>query len=237
MGRTSTYTIDLAGLHATCEGNYVRLLQLFPDYETTNSREFQLRSGHRIRFDVVERSRYTTIMTVNSLPDPDNRPSSRSALDCGGHHKRDPDSRPSSRSALDCGGHHKRDPDSRPSSRSALDCGGHPKRDPDSRPSSRPVSADLSQPSAGTLGQPSSWLVPPRFTLRAYHDVRMVEVTGFQASGKVQARYDYPNPRMYAKDEKTQQNLFLAEWLAHCMEQGYSTDRLPAQRSARLEAP
>ena len=153
MSRSSTYSIDLAGLHATCECNYVRLLRLFPDYETTNSREFQLRSGHRIRIDVMERSRYTTIMSVSQR------------------------------------------------------------------------------------GRPSSWLVPPRFTLRAYHDVRMVEVTGFQASGKVQARYEYPNPRMHARDEKTQQNLFLAEWLAHCMEQGCSTDRLPAQVSASLEAP
>jgi uncharacterized protein YqiB (DUF1249 family) len=56
--------VDLAGLHATCESNYARLLQLFPDYETANLREFQLSTGERVRIDVFERCRYTTVLKV-----------------------------------------------------------------------------------------------------------------------------------------------------------------------------
>ena len=51
-------------MHATCESNYVRQLQLFPDYETSNTREFQLNDGARVRIEVVERCRYTTLMHV-----------------------------------------------------------------------------------------------------------------------------------------------------------------------------
>ena len=66
MSRTSgnRYSIDLATLHATCESNYARLMRLFPDYETANYREFQLSGGHRVRIDIVERCRYTTLMKV-----------------------------------------------------------------------------------------------------------------------------------------------------------------------------
>ena len=65
MSRSSSrYSVDLAGLHATCESNYARLLQLFPDYETSNLREFHLAGGERVRIDVVERCRYTTLMRV-----------------------------------------------------------------------------------------------------------------------------------------------------------------------------
>lgn len=143
MSRTSCrYSVDLAGLHATCESNYARLLRLFPDYEISNSREFHLGNGVRVRIEVQERCRYTTLMTV------------------------------------------------------------------------------LQQ------GSVDSWLAPPRFDLRAYHDARMVEVTGFQAGARVAARYEYPNPAMHARDEKAQQNIFLAEWLGHCLEQGHSEEAL-----------
>ncbi len=141
MSRTSCnrYSIDLATLHATCEGNYARLMRLFPDYETSNYREFQLSDGHRVRIDIVERCRYTTLMKVCQQ------------------------------------------------------------------------------------GSLENWLVPPRFDLRVYHDARMVEVTGFQTRQQVEARYDYPNPSMHARDEKTQQNLFLSDWLSHCLLQGQAT--------------
>ena len=59
------YSVDLSGLHATCESNYQRLLQLFPDYQTANSREFQLAGGQRVRLDVIERCRYTTLFKIN----------------------------------------------------------------------------------------------------------------------------------------------------------------------------
>jgi uncharacterized protein len=152
VSRTSCrYSIDLAGLHATCESNYVRLLQLFPDYETANSREFQLSGGERVRIDIVERCRYTTLMKVCQH------------------------------------------------------------------------------------GESNEWLTPPHFDLRAYHDARMVEVSSFQARRRVAARYEYPNPAMHARDEKAQQNLFLAEWLSHCLQQGHATD-LPASLTSHLDA-
>lgn len=140
MSRSSIrYSVDLAALHATCEANYARLMQLFPDYETANTREFQLPNGHRVRIDVVERCRYTTLMKVCQQ------------------------------------------------------------------------------------GGGEGWLLAPRFEIRAYHDARMVEVTGFQSERRVQARYEYPNTAMHVPDEKAQQNIFLAEWLSHCIAQGCST--------------
>ena len=117
------------------------MLQLYPDYETANQREFRLPTGERIRIDVVERCRYTTVLHVCQQ-------------------------------------------------------GGE------------------------------GWLVAPRFDLRMYHDARMVEVISFQ-SRRVEARYEYPNNAMYAPDEKAQQNVFLAEWLEHCLEQGQAMLDLP----------
>ncbi len=138
------YSVDIAALHATCESNYARLLQLFPDYETANTREFLLAGGERVRIDVVERCRYTTLMKICQQG-----------------------------------------------------------------------------------GDATSWLMPPRFDLRAYHDARMVEVTAFQSRRRVEGRYDYPNAGMHAPDEKAQQNIFLSEWLSHCIEQGCSPLDLP----------
>lgn len=57
------FKLDLAALHATCEANYARLLALFPDYETANSREFWAGNA-RITIQVVERCRYTTIFRL-----------------------------------------------------------------------------------------------------------------------------------------------------------------------------
>lgn len=58
------FKLDLKELHALCEANYARLLLLFPDYETSNSREFLVGTA-RIRLDVVERCRYTTIFHLH----------------------------------------------------------------------------------------------------------------------------------------------------------------------------
>ncbi len=145
------YSVDIAALHATCESNYARLMQLFPDYETVNHREFQLPGGQRVRIDVVERCRYTTLLKVCQQ-------------------------------------------------------GG------------------------------DAWLMAPRFDLRAYHDARMVEVTSFQSRRHIEARYDYPNDDMHARDEKAQQNIFLAEWLSHCIEQGCSVLELPSLAAGTADA-
>jgi uncharacterized protein YqiB (DUF1249 family) len=63
--RKPGYRIDLRALHALCEANYARLMRLFPNYETCNQREFAV-GGDRVVFDVVERSRYTTIFRLQS---------------------------------------------------------------------------------------------------------------------------------------------------------------------------
>jgi uncharacterized protein YqiB (DUF1249 family) len=139
-------------MHATCECNYARLMQLFPDYETSNAREFQLQDGSRVRIEVVERCRYTTLMRVQQH------------------------------------------------------------------------------------GSVSTWLLAPRFDLRAYHDARMVEVTGFQAQRQVAARYDYPNRSMHSPDEKSQQNHFLAEWLSYCLQQGCSSVELALPAKGAVDA-
>ena len=136
------YRLDLSHLHAICEANYARLLRLFPDYETCNSREFALGSA-RVSFEVIERCRYTTFFRLNQ-------------------HQSD-----------------------------------------------GPLLGQL-------LGQ-------LRVEVRAYHDVRMLEVGVFQSHRGIDARYEYPNEDMYQQDEKSQQNRFLADWLEHCQQNGRIT--------------
>lgn len=62
--RNKQFRLDLAALHAVCEANYARLLRLFPEYETSNHREFQLGSA-RVQLEVIERCRYTTIFRLS----------------------------------------------------------------------------------------------------------------------------------------------------------------------------
>jgi len=68
----------------------------------------------------------------------------------------------------------------------------------------------------------SRWLGQLRVEVRAYHDARMLEVGMFQSHRRVAARYDYPNDKMFAQDEKYQQNRFLSDWLEHCLLNGRS---------------
>lgn len=58
------FKLDLAEMHAVCEANYARLLRLFPAYENTNCREFHVAEA-RIRLEVIERCRYTTIFHLH----------------------------------------------------------------------------------------------------------------------------------------------------------------------------
>jgi uncharacterized protein YqiB (DUF1249 family) len=67
----SRYKLDLSGLHAQCEANYARLIQLLPDINTIDRHEFDINTSHdnnnssaRICIDVVERCKYTTMLTV-----------------------------------------------------------------------------------------------------------------------------------------------------------------------------
>ena len=47
---------------------------------------------------------------------------------------------------------------------------------------------------------------------RVYHDAQMVEVLSFQQQSKLRQSYDYPNPTLHQKDEKTQVNSLLKDW-------------------------
>lgn len=131
----SRYSIDLVDLHTVCEGNYLRLQQVFPDYEHSNERRVLAGSGHLL-LEVTERSRYTTMLTLTQI-------------------------------------------------------------------------SPLPSPQGGV-----------RLEIRLYHDARMAEVVGFQAHRRVAGRYQYPNPNMYQRDEKHQQNRYLAELLAFCLAEG-----------------
>ncbi len=61
--------------------------------------------------------------------------------------------------------------------------------------------------------------------VRLYHDAGLAEVVVSPGSGQSHygqwlPRYDYPNVRMYQRDEKSQLNQFLGELLAICLSQG-----------------
>ena len=57
------FKVNLRQMQALCEANYARMLQLFPNYETDNLREFSLGEA-RVAIEVIERCRYTTIFRV-----------------------------------------------------------------------------------------------------------------------------------------------------------------------------
>nr|WP_298167548.1 DUF1249 domain-containing protein [uncultured Pseudomonas sp.] len=65
------------------------------------------------------------------------------------------------------------------------------------------------------------WLPVPQLEVRVYHDARMAEVVGAQSARRFRGIYPYPNAAMHQPDEKTQLNLFLGEWLSHCLACGH----------------
>jgi len=58
--------------------------------------------------------------------------------------------------------------------------------------------------------------------VRVYLDARMAEVIAYQNVRHFRVRYDYPNPRMFARDEKRQLNRLLGEWLSVCLARGHA---------------
>lgn len=74
----------------------------------------------------------------------------------------------------------------------------------------------------------------PCFSLRVYHDARMAEVVGFNSHRQIRPRYDYPNDKMYHRDEKAQLNRFLGEWLSHCLKYGHALDNPLARSVSRV---
>ena len=65
------------------------------------------------------------------------------------------------------------------------------------------------------------WLPLPHMEVRVYHDARMAEVVGAENARRFRSIYTYPNAAMHQPDEKTQLNLFLGEWLGHCLACGH----------------
>lgn len=72
--------------------------------------------------------------------------------------------------------------------------------------------------------QTAQWLPVPMLEVRVYHDARMAEVVAAQNSRRLLARYPYPNAQMHQPDEKSQLNLFLGEWLKHCLACGHEIE-------------
>lgn len=67
----------------------------------------------------------------------------------------------------------------------------------------------------------TKWSNAPCFALRVYHDAQMAEVIAFDRHHRLRPCYEYPNENMYHSDEKAQLNLFLGEWLSHCLHYGH----------------
>lgn len=68
------------------------------------------------------------------------------------------------------------------------------------------------------------WLPVPQLRVRVYHDARMAEVVRAENAQHFRGRYPYPNAAMHQPDEKTQLNLFLGEWLSHCLACGHELE-------------
>jgi uncharacterized protein YqiB (DUF1249 family) len=81
----------------------------------------------------------------------------------------------------------------------------------------------------------SRWLPSPSMTVRIYHDARSAEVVCFERKRYFKAKYDYPNRQLFQRDEKSQLNRFLGEWLSHCLDQGLSLDKAYATNSEKCD--
>jgi hypothetical protein len=71
----------------------------------------------------------------------------------------------------------------------------------------------------GQSGKPALYQAP-EMIIRVYHDAKTAEVTSYQNHKFFKAVYPVPNQFMYHSDEKEQLNLFLAEWLNLCINEG-----------------
>ena len=66
----------------------------------------------------------------------------------------------------------------------------------------------------------------PSLDVRMYHDVLSAEVVRFERHRNFRFRYPTPNNNMFQPDEKSQINKFLGELLTHCLEHGYSLEKV-----------
>ena len=72
------------------------------------------------------------------------------------------------------------------------------------------------------------WFKTPRMTVRLYHDAGTAEVISYQDQRGFKAVYREDDAPRFSRDEKSQINLFLAEWLTLCLEGGLASLHLPA---------
>ena len=66
--RSRRYNIDLAAHLAECDGNYLRLTRLMPDLERGDRWDFRVLIGGsapQVTVEVIDRCRYTTVLTLN----------------------------------------------------------------------------------------------------------------------------------------------------------------------------
>jgi uncharacterized protein YqiB (DUF1249 family) len=69
-------------------------------------------------------------------------------------------------------------------------------------------------------GTSSVYYRPPAMLVRLYHDASTAEVTSYQDERRIRVLIQEDELPRYYPDEKEQVNLFLAEWLALCLEAG-----------------
>jgi uncharacterized protein YqiB (DUF1249 family) len=62
--------------------------------------------------------------------------------------------------------------------------------------------------------------------IRLYHDAQSAEVVEVRNETRFKEVYEYPNPRMRARDEKAQVNRFLGEYLAMCLRYGLAAEQV-----------
>ncbi|WP_226504267.1 MULTISPECIES: DUF1249 domain-containing protein [Pseudomonas] len=70
------------------------------------------------------------------------------------------------------------------------------------------------------------WLPVPSLEVQVYHDARMAEVISAEHARRFRSIYPYPNAHMHQPDEKAQLNLFLGEWLSHCLACGHEHEHV-----------
>lgn len=72
----------------------------------------------------------------------------------------------------------------------------------------------------------SAYYRPPAMLVRLYHDANTAEVISYQDERHIRVLYQEDELPRYYPDEKEQVNLFLAEWLALCLDAGQGSDAL-----------
>ena len=58
--------------------------------------------------------------------------------------------------------------------------------------------------------------------VRIYHDAQLAEVISYQGHSRMLPKYNYPNKKMFHRDEKRQVNYLLNDWLVTIWEVDFS---------------